>query len=492
MDERSDEILEKMDTLVGGSAVSLFGMIVKNVTEALMTLVLTTGIGAASYGIVASIRRVVLFLSSSPAGIYSSLKRTVPRHEEQTQNLIITFSYILMVIVSVSLACMMLLFRSEITSYTVVKEEDIQVVAFGGLMLVGLIQVSMTGAVFKSFKQIKNLVIVQMIIPSLLALISVVTALLIFDRTITNVVMAISLSYVTAAIICFLFMYRKTSYSILNTKFDSESLTEYITFLLPNTATHFIVIIQLFSFSVFMAVFLKPTEAGAFGVALALSPFVRWPLKAVNNIFPPVATELYNNDKNSILDQLYKRTTRMILTASLPILCVFILFYREIITLFTSEYLVFAVILPLMALGQLIAGAHGSVGLLLAMTDNEKKAMVLQIIVTPFLLLTTYLLTVNYGVIGLASSNLIAFSINNILEVSLLRYAEGLFPFTKSHLKPIGLAIVLTIGSFIIYSIIGFYASTVFFVISSVFYYTISFFYVFDSLDRKIILKYKP
>lgn len=492
MDEESEEILERMDTLVGGSGISFVGMITKQIIEAVTTLVLTMGVGAAAYGIVASVRRVVVFLSISAGGIYSGLTRTVPRHEKQSQNLIITFSYLLILFISLLIASVMFLFRSEIVSYTLLRAEDIRVIALAGVMLIGLMQVSVTGAVFKSFKQIKNLTITELISLPLFKLILVGAVLIFFDHTVTNVVIAVAISYVSAAVFGFILMYRRTSYSISNISLDYDPLVEHIIFIVPNSVSSLTVMLQLFSYPVFMAVLLEPVAAGAFGVSLVLSPFVRWPLRAVNNIFPPIATELYDDDMKDVLNQLYKRTSRLILTVSLPILCVFVLFYVEIITLFSTEYATFAIIVPLMALGQLIAGAHGSVGLLLSMTDNERKAMVLQTVITPFLLATTYLLTVNYGVIGLSVSHLIAFTVNNMLELSLLKYAEGLFPFTVSQFKSVGLALVLLIISFTLYFVIGFYISVIAFVLCSAVYYYVAFFYVFDSLDRKILSNYKP
>jgi len=111
---------------------------------------------------------------------------------------------------------------------------------------------------------------------------------------------------------------------------------------------------------------------------------------------------------------------------------------------------VYASIIPMMALAQILAVLAGTVGFLLMMTDNERKSMWLQTGLTSITLAVIVLATREYGVFGLAGAYLFGYTFNNASELVLLYRLEGLRPFTRDHLGLLGTGAIAAILLFVV------------------------------------------
>ena len=77
------------------------------------------------------------------------------------------------------------------------------------------------------------------------------------------------------------------------------------------------------------------------------------------------------------------------------------------------------------------------------MTDNQRALLIVNTVITLLLIAVAVPLTLAYGLPGLVGSYLLMLTLNNGSEVAVLYYLEGLQPFTRLHLKPIGAGAVL-------------------------------------------------
>jgi len=62
------------------------------------------------------------------------------------------------------------------------------------------------------------------------------------------------------------------------------------------------------------------------------------PLIAFNQLLPPVASDLYADDRIETLNAVYTSVTRQIVTSVIPILAVLVVYGRELLGLFGEPY----------------------------------------------------------------------------------------------------------------------------------------------------------
>jgi len=179
------------------------------------------------------------------------------------------------------------------------------------------------------------------------------------------------------------------------------------------------------------------------------------PLLAFNMLLPPVATELYADDRVDTLDRVYTSITRLILTAVVPVLVVQTVFGRELLGLFgptyTAGYLPFVVYLA----GVLVGSAVGATGWLLMMTDHQYIRMVLNWLLAAGNVVLAYLFISAFGLVGAALGTGLASALQNGLQVLILRHYEGLFAFDATFLKPLAAGLVMAGAMWLIRTVVG-------------------------------------
>lgn len=288
---------------------------------------------------------------------------------------------------------------------------------------------------FKAKKQIKIFNLLRNIFKPLAEILTVLLFLFAISSTLPVIWSGLVAASLTLSIISLYSLHKYSVFSPKNYTYESRDLKDFVFFSIPSAANSALVTVQMRIFFVFMAFFLTPVQAGVFGLGLALSVFTRWPLLSVNQIFPPIATELYDADKIAKIRSLYRDTTRIILYLTIPIATITIIYYNGLVSFFSTEYAAYALVLPIMVLGQFLASNAGSVGLLLSMTDNQKEKAVMNIFLTTIVIIMTAALTLQYGVIGLAIAYTASFALNNLSELLLLYYKRSIHPYTNKHMK---------------------------------------------------------
>lgn len=155
--------------------------------------------------------------------------------------------------------------------------------------------------------------------------------------------------------------------------------------------------------------------------------------------------------------------------------------------LFSSNFVEFAIINVIISFGMIIGVAVGSVGALIMMTDHERANIWIQILMVIIVLPSTYYLTVNYGVIGLAYATALKTTSNNIIQLLYIRYAEGFMSITKHHIYLISGYILISVTMIVIKSFISiFLVIPISILVVTVFVY-FNYYFVLDDMERRII-----
>ena len=183
---------------------------------------------------------------------------------------------------------------------------------------------------------------------------------------------------------------------------------------------------------------LTAKAAGVYNVVLVLVSLAWIPLLSFNMLLPPVASELYANDEMETLDAVYTAVTRLIVTCVVPILVVLAVYGRAILSVFGPTFTTGYVPLVVYLGGVLVGSAVGATGWLLMMTDHQYARMVLDWLLAVLNTLLTFAFVSAFGLSGAALGTAIAIAVQNGIQVGLLRYFEGLWPFDATFFKPLG------------------------------------------------------
>ncbi|USZ68017.1 lipopolysaccharide biosynthesis protein [Halorussus salilacus] len=188
---------------------------------------------------------------------------------------------------------------------------------------------------------------------------------------------------------------------------------------------------------------LTAVAAGIYNVVLVLVSIAWIPLLSFNQLLPPVASDLYSNDRMETLDAVYSSVTRLIVTTVTPILAVQLVFGRELLALFGPTYVRGYAPLAVYLGGVFVGSAVGATGWLLMMTDHQYARMALDWLLAVLNVGLTYLFVVEFGLVGAALGTSLAIAVQNALQVVLLRRFEGLWPFDATFIRPLAAGVVM-------------------------------------------------
>ncbi|MBY6186813.1 oligosaccharide flippase family protein [Marinobacter hydrocarbonoclasticus] len=225
------------------------------------------------------------------------------------------------------------------------------------------------------------------------------------------------LSSLFGSVLAVLIFTRQNNVNLTETHF-SDSVLEDIR---PIQLDMFLVIVLglviQWSSQLIVGVFLSPEDIAYFSTAQRTAMLTSFILVAVNSIVAPKFASAYASGNKDRLRFLSIYSSRMLFIVATPVLFFIIFFAEFIMSFFGAGFTEGANILRVLALGQFINVATGSVGYLLQMTGLEKDVRNNMVISGIILLTLSPLLTVQYGVIGGALATAIAVSTQNILCV---------------------------------------------------------------------------
>ena len=122
-----------------------------------------------------------------------------------------------------------------------------------------------------------------------------------------------------------------------------------------------------------LGVFVDSAQVGIFRVADQMSLLIALGLQAMNVVVAPQFARLYAIGDKDRLQKLTTTSARVVLTLTLLVTVVFLLFGKPLLNLvFGAEFVPAYTPLSILAIGQLVSSITGSVGVLLNMTGHER------------------------------------------------------------------------------------------------------------------------
>jgi O-antigen/teichoic acid export membrane protein len=122
-----------------------------------------------------------------------------------------------------------------------------------------------------------------------------------------------------------------------------------------------------------LSMFASVESVGLYNAAYSLSAAMGFILFVFNGILSPRVANAYARGDIGLVANLFSSSTRIATTIVVPIAAVYVVFAESLLSVYGEEFGKAAGILRLLAVGQLVNVAAGSVGLMLSMTGHERE-----------------------------------------------------------------------------------------------------------------------
>lgn len=194
-----------------------------------------------------------------------------------------------------------------------------------------------------------------------------------------------------------------------------------------------------------LGIWVASDRVGIYGVAMRAASMTSFILMAINTIVAPKFAALYAQGEHRSLGSLARNAAKLTTLLASPMLLLFILVPETIMGLFGQEFVGGARPLTILAFGQFVNVACGSVGYLLMMTGHE-KAMRNNLLFSAILKIgLNILLITQMGIIGAALATAISIAFMNLFAAYLVYRKLSIFtlPLPRWLLKLAGFTIFI-------------------------------------------------
>jgi O-antigen/teichoic acid export membrane protein len=198
-----------------------------------------------------------------------------------------------------------------------------------------------------------------------------------------------------------------------------------------------------------LAAFESGTELDAYSAAARISQVLLLFLTSLSLVFSPFAADLHARGERKRLDELFKRSTRWALAATLPLLIVLFVAAADVLRAFSPRFEVGEDALRILLVGQALNVATGSVGFILIMTGFTGVDLVDNAVAVALLVVLAASLTAAFGIEGTAAASAVSVAGLNVVRLIQVRQRVGIQPYDRSYLGlalPGGAALVAAFG----------------------------------------------
>lgn len=212
---------------------------------------------------------------------------------------------------------------------------------------------------------------------------------------------------------------------------------------------------------IMLGYFRASRDLGIYSAAAILSQQAGMVTYSFSYIFCPVISDLYNRGEMRDLDRLYKTVTRWIVSMNLLILLLLMIFSRQILAIFGSEFTTGWLVLVILAAVHLIGYGIGGalVGHVLRMSGKQDIELINATAMLVTNIVLNFWLIPRYGILGAAIATGISYAVINLARIVEVFALLRIHPYDSHYHKPFiaGLAVLLLSVSLSAWSITGLY-----------------------------------
>jgi len=185
--------------------------------------------------------------------------------------------------------------------------------------------------------------------------------------------------------------------------------------LIPFTAITFVSTFNSETATLILGFYVDNESVGFYKIALQGSLVLALGLQAVNVIIAPDIARLFAKGHISSMQEVISKSVKISVLFALPITFTLLIFGSEIIILlFGKEYESASSLLTVLVIGQFFNACFGSVGLIMNMTGNERKALNILFVSMSLSIFLMSILIPDFGALGAAYSTAITLIFWNV------------------------------------------------------------------------------
>jgi O-antigen/teichoic acid export membrane protein len=445
--DASEARLSSLVSILRGGSIYAVGTLIARGVGFVLTLVLVRGLGTTSFGLFVLARRFVQMAAGlADLGGDKAVLRFVPKYEDdpRRRGTILGLCLLTSLLVSVGVAAALAAGAPLINAYTLEHPLFPDVIRVFAIVLPFYTLRRVVTAGFRGLEKLEYTVGINRVAFPVAQVLSMGAALLL-GATVVGVVAAAVVSGVVLLALSVAVLVARTD---LRPRLQGATDVgrEYYDYSLPLTVSQAGGMIYSNVDVLMLGVFVSAADVGIYHVALALASLLALPLMATNQVFPPVASRLYDQGSYDDLEAIYGFLTRWVFGAALLAGVALIVFREPVLALFGTEVTAGASVLAVLAAAKLANVAVGPSGYLLMMTDHQYVKVVNQLATATLNVVLNYVLILRYGLIGAAVATAVATAVMNLARLVEVWWYEGLVPYSWATLKPVGAVAVAAVA----------------------------------------------
>lgn len=417
--------------ILKGGALVLVAQIMVSLLDLGSQVVVTRYYGAGALGVL-SIVLSLLAISAmfTHMGTKVSILRFVPEH-------IVKYSYLsawkvyektLLIVTVASFFVGIFIFSfSDFIATSLFKKG--QLAAIFSLAAVFILFRSLTDInmeAVRAFQSIKSYVVLRLF-PSFANFLILIVLTVFFFKT-QNPTNALFISLIVTVVFGYLLLrviYKEKVVPGCNVK--EFSCSDIITVSFPMLLTTAMQTVIAQSDIVMLGMMKSVGEVGLYAVVVKLSMLVSFVLSSVNTISAPKFSELYHMSSFEELKSVCRMSSKLMFWGSFPVVAAFIFWGEPILSLYGEEFIGAYRALFLLAIGQFVNSASGSVAYLLNMTGGQVELNRIVLVGAVVNIGMNFLLIPRHGIVGAAFASMVSISTVNILASLRVKKKFGFF-----------------------------------------------------------------
>jgi O-antigen/teichoic acid export membrane protein len=417
--------------LLKGSSISLFLKILGMVFGYAAMLFITNYYGAEEWGIYSlSITLLSIAVLIPKFGFDNALVRIIAEIKAHSSNkVIISVLYkalTISIIISLVIIILMNSF-SEILAIKILNQENIKsyipLISFAIIPLVVLTIISAT------FQALKKTMLFMLFQTTLINIVFFILLVISYFKNIDVKVFKIYFYAISVSVIVALFFLIVTFIKTLNKNkrvVDNKySYKKIVKISFPMLLSSSFALLMGWSDIIMLSFYRTTVDIGIYNSSLKLAALSGISLIAINAIATPKFVEFHSNNNIKGLEDTVKKSTKMIFLTTVPVLLILIIFSKEILGLFGSEFTIGYLALIYLCISRFINAISGSVGYIMQMTDQQKVYQNIIIIAFFINLVLNFILIPKYSYNGAAIASSIAMIFWNVALVIIIKKKLG-------------------------------------------------------------------
>jgi len=484
-----EEEREALLTIAGGAVVASGGHLGQRALTTLLEALLARGLGPVAYGVYALAWRIAqLLVRVVTFGGVPALQRYLPAYEgdPERRSTVVGLAYATTLVFGGVLATLVWVSAPLVNNITVDQPAfPATLRAFGVLVaLLGIISTS--AGVFRAVRSARGEVVLNRVLRPVVRLVGGVTAL---SLGYSSAGVAGGIVVCTALLAVGIVPLTGQITGIWGTLRGARAeARRFYNHAGPAAMSQFGRVFQNRLDVLLVGLLLTASAAGVYNAVLVLVALAWIPLRSFNQLLPPVASALYDRGQVDQLNAVYTSVTRLIITTVVPVLAAFVAFGPTLLGVFGPAYTEGYRPLVVYLGGVFVGSAVGATGWLLMMTNHQYARMALDWLLAVLNLGLTYAFVTLFGLTGAALGTSLAVTVQNGIQVVLLRRFEGLWPFDRTFLPPLGAGLVaLGVMLAIRVTVSGWLAAVVGVPLGAAVYLSVLGVYGLDPRDRLVV-----